>query len=201
MQVELDVQRGKLREAACIDLGSELSTYAQEVVCRRIEASARHARELASLSLLRELELEANQEGGLNPNGVNQDGGDSAPSAAQAAGSIGGTNHSNVSPSLLPPCISRLLTHLLFPSRLRRRRQQLKRRLLRRSSASVKRRRERSRRRPRRSYSRRRGQRCKLLERLVRLILKLPWRGGGRSLRPWRLRGRWRPSGQRRRPH
>ena len=93
--VELDVQRGKLKEAACIDLGAELSGYAQEVVCRRIEASARHARELASLSLLRELELEANlgdkasATGGGGGSGA--DGGDVNVSSASLAASNSGS--------------------------------------------------------------------------------------------------------------
>lgn len=91
--VELDVQRGKLREAACIDLGAELSGYAQEVACRRIEASARHARELASLSLLRELELEEANLGdkGSVAGGLGLEGGDNPASLSHAA-NAGGAN-------------------------------------------------------------------------------------------------------------
>eukprot|EP00798_Chlamydomonas_sp_ICE-L_P023583 gene23583-9111_t len=55
---ELDKVRLKLQEAACVDMGYDLTSYALEFIRLRIEASARLAREQASLALLRELELD-----------------------------------------------------------------------------------------------------------------------------------------------
>ncbi|GAX78187.1 hypothetical protein CEUSTIGMA_g5629.t1 [Chlamydomonas eustigma] len=88
---ELEKLRRKVRDAACVDLGYELAGYAQEMICRRIEAAARYAREFASLNLIRELEEEeakkrqrsgdASATNGGNSSGVNGGGVNSSGAA------------------------------------------------------------------------------------------------------------------------
>eukprot|EP00798_Chlamydomonas_sp_ICE-L_P031763 gene31763-6961_t len=65
---ELDKIRLKLQEAACVDLAYDLTAYALEFTRLRIEASARLAREQASLALLLELEQDEKASGLANSN-------------------------------------------------------------------------------------------------------------------------------------
>ncbi len=44
--------RLKLQEAACIDMGYDLATYALEFVRHRVEAAARRAREQVSVIII-----------------------------------------------------------------------------------------------------------------------------------------------------
>lgn len=87
--------RARLRDAAAVDLGGEITGHAMEVVRRRIEAAAHAAREAASLLLLRELEeeeAEAAAQAANKQQGASQNGREGAGKGAKdkAAGSAKG---------------------------------------------------------------------------------------------------------------